>query len=66
MLLVFNSAGIPQGILDRNKVGFFVLNKLGINLPTKYINKFNNKNSYPLGMQLPNIINLMRKKGDIE
>ncbi len=65
-LLVLNQANIPQGIIDRNKIGYFVLAKLGLNIPSEFISKFNNKNNYPLGMQLPRIINLMKKKGDID
>ncbi len=65
-LLVLNAADIPLGIIDRNKIGYFVLNKLGLNLNSEIISKFNDKNQYPLGIQLPRIINLMRKKGDIE
>ena len=65
-LLVLNASDIPLGIIDRNKIGFFVLNKLGLNLPSEIISKFNNKNHYPLGIELPKIINLMKKKGDIE
>jgi len=65
-ILVISSAGIPIGIIDRNKIGYFILNKLGLNLPQEVLNKLNNRNQYPLGMQLPNIINGMKKKGDIE
>ena len=65
-LLVLNTANIPVGIIDRNKIGYFVLNKLGLNLPSEIVSKFNNKNQYPLGIELPRIINLMKKKGDIE
>ena len=65
-LLVINSPNIPLGIIDRNKVGYFVLHKLGLNLPPNFLNKFNNKNNYPLGIELPRIIKLMKKKGDIE
>ena len=64
--LVMNSADIPLGIIDRNKIGCFVFNKLGLNLPPNLISKFNNKNQYPLGIELPKIIKLMRKKGEIE
>ena len=64
-ILVLNSADIPLGIIDRKKIGYFVLNKLGLNLPSNLINKFNNKNQYPLGIELPKIIKLMKKKGDI-
>ena len=65
-LLVLNSADMPLGIIDRNKVGYFVLNKMGLNLPSEIVSKFNNKNQYPLGIELPRIVNLMKKKGDIE
>ena len=65
-LLVLNAADLPLGIIDRNKVGYFVLNKLGLNLPSEIVSKFNNKNQYPLGIELPRIVNLMKKKGDIE
>ena len=64
-ILVLNSADIPLGIVDRNNIGYFVFNKLGLNLPPNLINKFNNKNQYPLGIELPKIIELMKKKGDI-
>ena len=65
-LLVMNSSDIPLGIVDRNIIGYFVLNKLGFNLPSSIIKKFQNKNKYPLGIELPKIVNLMKKKGDIE
>jgi Zn-dependent protease len=66
IVLVLNSADIPLGIIDRNKIGYFVFNKLGLNLPSNLISKFNNKDQYPLGIELPKIIKLMRKKGEIE
>ncbi len=65
LVLVVNSAEIPLGILDRNIIGYFVFNKLGLNLPSNLLRKFNNKNQYPLGIELPRIIKLMKKKGDI-
>ncbi len=64
-ILVLNSADIPLGIIDRNKIGYYIFNRLGLNLPSIVINKFNNKNQYPLGIELPRIIELMKKKGDI-
>ena len=66
IVLVINSADIPLGIVDRNKIGYFVLRKLGLNLPSNLISKFNYKDQYPLGIQLPKIIKLMRKNGEIE
>ena len=64
-ILVLNSADIPLGIIDRSKIGNFVLNKLGFNLPSEIVNKFNYKNQYPLGIEFPRIINSMKQKGDL-
>ncbi len=64
-LLVLNGADIPLGIIDRSKIGNFVLNKLGFNLPSEIVNKLNFKNHYPLGIELPKIINSMKQKGDL-
>jgi len=64
-ILVLNTADIPLGIIDRSKIGNFVLNKLGFNLPSEILNKFNYKNQYPLGIELPRIINSMKQKGDL-
>jgi len=64
-ILVLNAANIPLGIVDRSKIGNYVLNKLGFNLPSEIFNKFNSKNQYPLGIELPRIIKLMRQKGDL-
>ncbi|MDC3034702.1 site-2 protease family protein [Prochlorococcus sp. AH-716-P05] len=64
-LLVLNAADIPLGIIDRSKIGNFVLNKLGFNLPSDIVNKLNFKNNYPLGIEFPRIINSMKQKGDL-
>jgi len=64
-LLVLNAANIPLGIIDRSKIGNFVLNKLGFNLPSEIVNKLNSKSHYPLGIELPKIINSMKQKGDL-
>ena len=53
------------GLVDRTKIGNFVMNKLGFNLPSEIVNKFSYKNQYPLGIDLPRIINLMKQKGDL-
>ncbi len=66
LILVLNAASIPLGILDRKKIGYFVFNKLGLKLSSKLISKFNSKDQYPLGIELPRIIKLMRKRGEIE
>ena len=64
-VLVLNAADIPLGIIDRSKIGNLILNKLGLNLPSEIVNKLNYKNQYPLGIELPRIINLMKQKGDL-
>tara|TARA_Y100000589_G_scaffold209110_1_gene197193 strand:+ start:1895 stop:3118 length:1224 start_codon:yes stop_codon:yes gene_type:complete len=64
-LLVLNPLGIPKGIIDRNKVGFFILKKLGFNIPSEIIEKIKSQNKYPLGIELPKMIELMKNKGDI-
>ena len=64
-ILVLNSADIPLGIIDRSKIGNFVLNKLRFNFPSEIVNKLNYKNQYPLGIELPRIINSMKQKGDL-
>ncbi len=64
-ILVLNAADIPLGIINRSKIGNFVLNKLGFNLPSEIVNKLNYKNQYPLGIDLPRIINSMKQKGDL-
>jgi len=64
-ILVLNAADIPLGIIDRLKIGNFIFNKLGFNLPSEIVNKLHYKNQYPLGIELPRIINLMKQKGDL-
>jgi len=66
ILLIVNSIGLPKGLIDRNRIGYFVLNKLGIDLSGDLMQKLKSKDKYPLGLQLPRIINLMKKKGDIK
>ena len=63
--MVLSAANIPMGIVDRSKIGNFVLNQLGFNLPSEIVKKFNYKNQYPLGIDLPRIINSMKQKGDL-
>ena len=54
-----------MGLLDRKNIGFFVLKKLGFNISNEILNKIKSKNNYPLGIELPKIIKLMKSKGDI-
>ena len=63
---MLNAADIPLGFVNRNNIGFFILHKLGFNLPSDIVIKFHDKKKYPLGIDLPKIVYLMKKKGDIE
>ena len=54
-----------MGFLDRKNIGLFVLKKLGFNISNEILNKIKSKNNYPLGIELPQIIKLMKSKGDI-
>ncbi len=65
ILLVLNPLGIPKGIIDRTKVGHFILKKLGFNIPSELFEKIKSQNQYPLGFELPKMIELMKNKGDI-
>ena len=65
LILIINPYGIPMGLLDRENIGFFVLKKLGFNISNEILNKIKSKNNYPLGIELPKIIKLMKTKGDI-
>ncbi len=65
LILITNPYGIPMGFLDRKNIGLFVLNKLGFNISNEILNKIKSKSKYPLGIELPKIIKLMKSKGDI-
>ena len=66
VLLIVNSLGIPQGLIDRNKIGYFILDKIGFRLSVELKNKLKINNRYPLGLELPKIIDLMQKNGDLK
>ena len=65
LILVLNPLGIPLGLLDRKNIGYFVLKMLGLNISYEILNKIKSRNNYPLGIELPKIIKLMKSKGDI-
>ncbi len=65
LILITNPNGIPMGFLDRKNIGLFVLKKLGFNISNEILNKIKSKSKYPLGIELPKIIKLMKSKGDI-
>ena len=65
LLLIVNPLGIPKGLLDRNMIGYFVLKQLGLNISNDLMNKISSKSNYPLGIELPKIIELMKQKGEI-
>ena len=65
LILITNPYGIPMGFLDRKNIGLFVLKKLGFNISNEILYKIKSKSNYPLGIELPKIIKLMKSKGDI-
>ena len=66
VILIVNSLGIPQGLIDRNKIGYFILDRIGFKLSGELRNKLKIKNKYPLGLELPKIIKFMQKNGDLQ
>ena len=58
-LLVFNIAGLPSGTLDRVDLGDAILKKLGIKLPKNFIDTARSQNTYPLGIDFPDIVKSM-------
>ena len=62
-LLVLSLAGLPMGTLDKVDVGIAVLKKIGLNLPGTIIQLSRTKNSYPLGLALPQVVNGMIEAG---
>ena len=64
-LLVLSVAGLPLGTLDRVDIGKGVLKRIGLNLPDQLIKLARKENIYPLGLNLPNIVQSM-VSGDLE
>ena len=62
-LLVLSLAGLPKGTLDRVDIGIAVLRKIGLNLPSKFVDISRKQNSYPLGLALPQIVDGMISSG---
>ncbi len=62
-LLVMNQAGLPIGTLDRIDSGDAVLRRIGLNIPSKFIELARKKNIYPLGIALPEIVEGMISSG---
>ncbi len=65
-LLVFNSAGLPSGTLDRIDVGKAVLLHLGFRIPSSMEQSARNKNTYPLDIALPQVVESMISSGMVE
>ena len=65
-LLVLSSAGLPSGTLDRVDIGKSVLKDIGFKLPDQFFKLARKQNTYPLGMSLINIVDMMLSSGLIE
>ena len=64
--MVFNSAGLPSGTVDKADLGEITLKKLGIILPSTFIEIARKNNTYPLGLSLPKIVQGMINSGLIQ
>ncbi len=62
-LLVFNLAGLPSGTLDRVDVGEAVFKQLGLNIPKNFLELARLQNNYPLGLALPQAVEVMLSSG---
>lgn len=58
-LLVFNSAGLPSGTLDKVDIGNAVLSRLGLKLPKSFLETARQNNIYPLGISLVQVVEEM-------
>ena len=58
-LLVISAAGLPLGTLDRVDIGKAVLQKIGLNIPDKFIKIARKENIYPIGLDLNKIAKSM-------
>ncbi len=65
-LLVFNSAGLPSGIIDKADLGAITLKKLGVNIPKSFLELARKNNTYPLGLSLLKIVHGMIASGLIQ
>ncbi len=65
-LLVFTVAGLPCGTLDRIDLSEAVLKRLGVKLPTQFLEAARRQNTYPLGMALPQVVDSMVSGGLVE
>ncbi len=55
-LLVLSLAGLPIGTLDRIDITIAVFKKIGINIPSMFIDLARKQNTYPLSIALPQIV----------
>ncbi len=65
-LLVFNSAGLPSGTLDKADLGQAVLKRLGLRLPSAFLESARNQNAYPLGIALAQVVEAMISTGVVD
>ena len=65
-LLVLSPAGLPAGTIQKPEVGDAVLQRLGLRIPSTLMASARSQNSYPLGMNLDQIVESMLRAGDIQ
>ncbi|KGG12853.1 site-2 protease family protein [Prochlorococcus sp. MIT 0601] len=65
-ILVFNSAGLPSGTLDKADIGDAVFSRIGLKLPKAFLEAARHKNSYPLGISLKKLVDDMVSNGMVQ
>ena len=64
--MVLSLAELPIGTIDKVDIGVAVLRKIGLKLPSKFVQLSRNKNAYPLGLALPQVVDGLITSGLIE
>lgn len=64
-LLVLSPAGLPDGTIQKPELGDAVLQRLGLRLPAALMASARSQNSYPLGLNLDQVVESMQRAGDI-
>ena len=65
-LLVLSLAELPKGTIDKVDIGVSVLRKIGLKLPSKFVQLSRNQNAYPLGLALPQVVEGLISSGLID
>ena len=65
-LLVLSPAGLPAGTIQKPELGDAVLQRLGLRIPSALMATARSQNSYPLGLNLDQVVESMLRAGEIQ